>query len=137
MQLFGEVSCCSSGLLTVAAKKGKIQCLSTCYAFIPSFCPPLPWEGSLTVLIIQMRKLRLQEAPCSRRQVAGVGLGSEQPQSGISLASNPGSSLGAPACLGAAWGCPRSLVMIVKPAQRFSWESNTGQEESVPRDGGQ
>lgn len=96
LQSFGEVSCSSSGLLTVAAQKGKDQCaMSPCYASIPSFSPQLPWEGSPhcpyhTDEETEASRNSLLQAPACR-----VG-------ARISLASNPDSSLGAPACLGAA-----------------------------------
>ena len=81
-----------------------------------------PGRGVLTVLIIQMRKLRLQETPCSRRQLAGLGLGSVWLQIQTPLLVpllawgllTPQSEVPPPA---------RSLVMVGKPAQSFSWKA--------------
>lgn len=81
-----------------------------------------------------MRKLRLQETPCSRRQLAGLGLGSVWLQIQTPLL--------VPLL---AWGllAPQSEVPPQVPGDgwetspKLLLESDTGQEESVPRDGGQ
>ena len=81
-----------------------------------------------------MRKLRLQETPCSRRQLAGLGLGSVWLQIQTPLL--------VPLL---AWGllAPQSEVPPQVPVDgwetspKLLLESDTGQEESVPRDGGQ